>query len=53
MERDPILLSQRALLAAGVGQDELDRVRAEAEKNVAEALERALSWSVPDDERAL
>ena len=49
LERDPILLSERALLAAGVGQDELDRVRAEAEKNVAEALERALSWSVPDD----
>jgi pyruvate dehydrogenase E1 component alpha subunit len=48
LKRDPIALSERALLAAGVGQSELDRVRTEADKNVHEALERALSWSEPD-----
>ena len=45
--------AERALLAAGVGQDELDRVRAAAENDVAEALERALALVGARRKRAL
>jgi pyruvate dehydrogenase E1 component alpha subunit len=53
LERDPILLHERALLAQGVEQGRLDAMRAEAEKTVAEALERAMSWDDPKPESRL
>ena len=53
MERDPILLHERVLLAAGVAQTDLDEMRATAETAVAEALERAMSWSEPAPESRL
>jgi TPP-dependent pyruvate/acetoin dehydrogenase alpha subunit len=48
LERDPILVSERALAAAGVDRARMDGVRAAAERTVAEALERAKSWPDPD-----
>jgi len=48
LERDPILVSERALAAAGVGADRLGAIRSEAERTVAEALERAKGWPDPD-----
>jgi acetoin:2,6-dichlorophenolindophenol oxidoreductase subunit alpha len=48
LERDPILLSERALAEAGVPPARLEQVRADAERAVAEALERALSWPDPE-----
>jgi TPP-dependent pyruvate/acetoin dehydrogenase alpha subunit len=48
LERDPILVSERALAAAGVDRAHLDGLRAAAERTVAEALERAKSWPDPD-----
>jgi TPP-dependent pyruvate/acetoin dehydrogenase alpha subunit len=48
LERDPIVLCERALLEAGVAQERLDGVRAAAERSVAEALERAKSLPDPD-----
>jgi pyruvate dehydrogenase E1 component alpha subunit len=53
LERDPILLHERALLAQGVEQHRLDAMRAEAEKTVAHALERAVSWDDPAPESRL
>jgi TPP-dependent pyruvate/acetoin dehydrogenase alpha subunit len=53
LERDPILLHERALVAAGVEQERLDALRAEAEKTVADALERAMSWDDPAPESRL
>jgi len=53
LERDPILVLERALLAAGVQQSEIDAVEAAAEQAVAEALERATSWPEPDPESRL
>jgi pyruvate dehydrogenase E1 component alpha subunit len=53
LERDPILLHERALLAQGVEQHRLDAMRAEAEKTVAHALERAMSWDDPAPESRL
>jgi pyruvate dehydrogenase E1 component alpha subunit len=47
-ERDPLLLARRALEADGVTTEQLDAVEAEAERTIAEALERALSWPPPD-----
>jgi TPP-dependent pyruvate/acetoin dehydrogenase alpha subunit len=46
--RDPITLHERALAAAGVPQADLDALREQAERTVAEALERAQSWPEPD-----
>jgi acetoin:2,6-dichlorophenolindophenol oxidoreductase subunit alpha len=48
LERDPIVVSERALAEAGVERERLDSVRAEAERAVGEALERAMSWPDPD-----
>jgi TPP-dependent pyruvate/acetoin dehydrogenase alpha subunit len=48
LERDPIPRHERALLAAGVEQDRLDAIRAEAEAEVLAALERARGWPDPD-----
>ena len=53
LERDPILLHERALVAQGVEQERLDAMRAEAEKTVADALERAMSWDDPAPESRL
>ncbi len=53
LERDPILLHERALLAAGVEQEQLDAIRAKAQADVVEALERAQSWSDPTAEARL
>jgi pyruvate dehydrogenase E1 component alpha subunit len=48
LERDPLLLCARALEADGVAADRVEEVRAEADRAIAEALERALSWPAPD-----
>ncbi len=47
LERDPILLCERALREAGVGDERLVAVRADAERAVAEAAERAKGWPDP------
>jgi TPP-dependent pyruvate/acetoin dehydrogenase alpha subunit len=48
LERDPILLLERALADDGVEAEALAQVRADAERAVTEALERALSWPDPE-----
>lgn len=53
LERDPILLHERALLNAGVERQRLDAVRADAERSITEALERARSWPEPTVETRL
>jgi pyruvate dehydrogenase E1 component alpha subunit len=53
LERDPILLHERALAAAGVAQSEIDAVKSAAEQAVAAALERASAWPEPDPESRL
>jgi len=47
LERDPLLLHERALAAAGVEQPRLDALREEATRTVGAALERAMSWDDP------
>jgi TPP-dependent pyruvate/acetoin dehydrogenase alpha subunit len=47
LERDPIVLLDRKLVAEGVEQDQLDQIRDGAEAAVLEALERAKSWPDP------
>ena len=47
LERDPILLHESALAADGVPAEDLDEIRATAERSVREALERARSWDEP------
>jgi pyruvate dehydrogenase E1 component alpha subunit len=53
MERDPITLHERALVAAGIEQSRCDEVREQARINVTEALERAMSWPDPLPEARL
>jgi pyruvate dehydrogenase E1 component alpha subunit len=53
LERDPILLHERALAAAGVAQSEIDAVKSNAEQAVAAALERASAWPEPEPESRL
>jgi TPP-dependent pyruvate/acetoin dehydrogenase alpha subunit len=48
LERDPILLLERKLLAAGVEQTRLDQLRSDAEARVVAALETAKGWPDPD-----
>jgi TPP-dependent pyruvate/acetoin dehydrogenase alpha subunit len=48
LERDPILLSEQALIEAGVQRERLDELRAAAERAAGEALERAKGWLDPD-----
>jgi acetoin:2,6-dichlorophenolindophenol oxidoreductase subunit alpha len=50
LERDPILLLERALEAEGVGRAELDHVRDEALTEITAASERALAAPEPDPE---
>jgi pyruvate dehydrogenase E1 component alpha subunit len=47
LERDPILLHERALGEAGVEPERLGEVRVSAQAAVAEALEQALAWPDP------
>jgi pyruvate dehydrogenase E1 component alpha subunit len=53
LERDPILLHERALKAAGVEDERLAEIRTTAEQTVREALERASGWPDPDAESRL
>jgi TPP-dependent pyruvate/acetoin dehydrogenase alpha subunit len=50
LERDPIVLTERALAASGVDQPRLDELGATAERAVAAALDRAKSWPDPAPE---
>jgi acetoin:2,6-dichlorophenolindophenol oxidoreductase subunit alpha len=51
LERDPIVLFERHLLEHGVASDEeLQRLRQDAEQAVREATDRALGWPDPDPE---
>jgi TPP-dependent pyruvate/acetoin dehydrogenase alpha subunit len=47
LERDPILLHERALAHAGVDADRLTAVRQDAETAVAAALAEAMGWADP------
>ena len=52
LERDPIVLLERALVETGVAtQDALDSIRSEAQNAVREASERAQAWSEPGPEK--
>jgi TPP-dependent pyruvate/acetoin dehydrogenase alpha subunit len=53
LERDPILLHEQALEAAGVERARLAEIRDAAERDVAAALERAKSWPAPAPETRL
>jgi TPP-dependent pyruvate/acetoin dehydrogenase alpha subunit len=53
LERDPIVLQERALLEAGIAQERLDAVHAAADQAVAEALERARGWPDPHPDARL
>jgi TPP-dependent pyruvate/acetoin dehydrogenase alpha subunit len=53
LERDPILVAERALLAAGVEQSRLDQIRDETEQTVQAALERAQAWPLATPESRL
>jgi TPP-dependent pyruvate/acetoin dehydrogenase alpha subunit len=48
LERDPIVLLEQALAGGGVSADTIERVGAQAEAAVREALERAKAWPDPD-----
>jgi TPP-dependent pyruvate/acetoin dehydrogenase alpha subunit len=48
LERDPILLLERKLLAADIAQTRLDQLRADAEARVIAALDTAKRWPDPD-----
>lgn len=50
LERDPIVVFERVLIESGVPEDRIAAVRAEARKDVKEALERATSWPDPSPE---
>lgn len=50
LQRDPILLLEQVLVGSGVEQARCDGIRAEADKTVTEALERAKSWPDPSPE---
>jgi pyruvate dehydrogenase E1 component alpha subunit len=51
LERDPIVLLERALLESGVAtQDTLDGIRTRAQDTVLDASERAQAWSEPGPE---
>jgi pyruvate dehydrogenase E1 component alpha subunit len=53
LERDPIVLHERALLVGGAPQSLLDKVRADAQRAVGDALDRAKSWPDPAPETRL
>jgi pyruvate dehydrogenase E1 component alpha subunit len=47
MERDPIVLHERALVAAGIDAARCEELRENAKKAVSDALERAMGWPDP------
>jgi acetoin:2,6-dichlorophenolindophenol oxidoreductase subunit alpha len=49
LRRDPIATLERALMADGLSEGDLARVREEARREVGAALERARSWPAPDE----
>ena len=53
LERDPIALHERGLRAAGVADERIATVHADAQTAVEAALERAKSWSEPTPESRL
>jgi pyruvate dehydrogenase E1 component alpha subunit len=53
LERDPILLLERALHEQGVGEDRTAGIRAGAQQGVAEALQRAGDWPDPPPQSRL
>ncbi|ADB50369.1 thiamine pyrophosphate-dependent dehydrogenase E1 component subunit alpha [Conexibacter woesei] len=53
LQRDPLLLAERALLGRGVEQPALDALREQATRDVEDALARALSWADPAPESRL
>lgn len=53
LERDPIVLHERALLEAGVERQRVEALRAQAEADVLAALERAKGWPDPTVESRL
>jgi pyruvate dehydrogenase E1 component alpha subunit len=53
LAKDPLLISERRLLAEGTSQDVLDGLRADVEKDVEEALDRARAWPAPGPEARL
>lgn len=53
LERDPIVLLEQKLAAAGVQPDHLKELREQAERDVLDALERARSWPEPELETRL
>jgi pyruvate dehydrogenase E1 component alpha subunit len=53
LERDPIVLHERALVESGVEQERVDSLRAQAERSVEEALERARGRDDPAPESRL
>jgi pyruvate dehydrogenase E1 component alpha subunit len=53
LERDPILIHGQALRAAGVSDEQIEEIRAKAEADVVDALERARGWADPTPESRL
>jgi TPP-dependent pyruvate/acetoin dehydrogenase alpha subunit len=53
LERDPIVLLEQALIGAGVDRSRCDQIRADAEREVTEALERAKGWPDPNPDSRL
>ncbi|HKC29299.1 MAG TPA: thiamine pyrophosphate-dependent dehydrogenase E1 component subunit alpha [Jatrophihabitans sp.] len=53
LARDPLVVAERRLRDMGVGQDELDQLRADATARVSDAAERAMSWPDPKPEDRL
>lgn len=53
LERDPIVLAERALQERGVTQEQLVQLRTDAERSVTRALEEARSWPDPKPESRL
>jgi TPP-dependent pyruvate/acetoin dehydrogenase alpha subunit len=53
LERDPLIVHERALVAQGVEQAKLDAMREDAAAAAADALERAMTWDEPSPESRL
>ncbi len=53
LERDPIVRLERSLSRASSHADEIEEIRAGAERDVADALERASGWPEPSIESRL
>lgn len=53
LDRDPIILWERALVQSGVERSAVDGIRVSAQSNVTEALDRARTWPEPDPSERL